>query len=142
MSHDWIDREGDQVTAFFVLTGVTLLALGGVVGVADNPPGIALLYGGALGLVLAGVNGWRSPRPFLRLLYGSVIGFVVMVPVHNFGDALAQAIAWPWLSWVVMGIAVAAFFGAVLVAPVAFLVGAVGVVMTWARSRRPGLPRR
>ena len=108
---------------------LTLLAI--KVGVADNPPGIALLYGGGISLVLAGTHRWRSPKRFGTLLVASAAGFVLNVLVHNFSEVGAEMIAHlPVLAGMLWGISIVTFVLAVIVCPMGGLVGAVGGIIT------------
>jgi hypothetical protein len=124
--------------ALLVLTAA-LTVMAAVVGVADNPPGIALLYAGGVTLILAGTHRWRSPKRFGTLLVVSAVGFVLNVLVHNFSEVGAEMIAHlPVLASMLMGISIVTFFLAVIVCPVGGLVGAVGGIVTSViRLRRP-----
>lgn len=111
-------------------TGV-LIAAASAVGISDNPPGIALLYGSSLTLVLAVAHRWRSPKKFGLLLMGAIIGFVVMVAVHNFAEVGAERVAdIPVLPLLLTVISVIGFLTALFICPAAGIVGAVGWVAT------------
>jgi hypothetical protein len=124
----------------------TLVALGSLattgallVGISDNPPGIALLYGGMVCLVLAAVCRWQRPKSFLLLLAFSALGFVVFAILHNLLYALGEMTALTWLKAILEALHVAAFLIALLLCPVGVLVGLVGWVAAVFRSRRePG----
>lgn len=115
-----------------VLTAAALL-----VGIADNLPGIALLYGAGLTLVLSVTHRWRSRKKFGRLLLGAVVGFVLLGVVHNFAEVGAHRIPHlPVISPALTGVGVVAFLAALIVCPMAGLVGAVGWVVNFNRDSR------
>jgi hypothetical protein len=124
----------------------TLVALGSLatagallVGISDNPPGIALLYGGMVCLVLAAVCRWQRPKSFLLLLAFSALGFVVFAILHNLLYALGEMTALAWLKALLGALHATAFLIALLLCPVGVLVGLVGWVAAVFRSRRePG----
>jgi len=125
---------------------ITLWLLGGTavlaacalgVGISDNPPGIALLYCAGLSLVLAATHRWRSSRTFGLLLVGAVAGFFVSAVVHNFAEVGAHRIAdIPVVPQVLTVISVVGFLAAVIVCPMAGLVGAVGWAVNLRRDSR------
>lgn len=98
-----------------------------LVGIADNPPGILLLYGAGICLVLAMAHRWRSPKKFGYLLGGSVIGFFIMVVIHNFAEVGAEKIAYlPAVALFLSAISVVGFITAVILCPAAVAVGLIG----------------
>lgn len=101
------------------------------VGIADNPPGILLAYLASAAAVLAFVHPWRTSRRFRLLFYGSFVGLAAFGVAHNLLEALAHGVGGqgPFGS-VLEGLGVAAFLVAVLGFPPAFLVGAVGWIVT------------
>lgn len=111
-----------------------------VVGIDDNPPGLALAFLAACALMLAFVHHLRTPRQFLLLLAGAFGVFIVSVVLHNLFEGLATY-------WLGSGAAANLFGGAgaglfllaVLVCPAAMLVGAVGALV--AAIRRPSASR-
>jgi MFS family permease len=118
-----------RTTLWLLGATVVLTAAALVVGISDNPPGIALLYGAALTLVLAGTHGWRSPQKFALLLVGALLGFFVLAVIHNFAEVGAHRIAQiPVLPLILTVISVVGFIAALIVCPMAALVGAVGCV--------------
>ncbi len=132
-------RGSRKSTAFFLIaTGIlTLAAL--VVGVSDNPPGIALLYSAGLMSVLAIAHRWRQPRRFGILFLGAIVSFFIMAMLHNFAEVGADRISHlPGLAVVLSGISVIGFVAAVIVCPMAGAVGAVGMVATAGRQLRKG----
>lgn len=111
---------------FLAATAILTLAAS-LVGIADNPPGILLLYGAGICLVLAIAHRWRSPDKFGFLLIGSVIGFFFMAVIHNFAEVGAEKIAHlPVIALFLSAISVIGFITAVIVCPAAVAVGLIG----------------
>jgi hypothetical protein len=108
-----------------------------VVGIDDNPPGILLAFLAAIALMLAFVHPWRSVRQFRFLIYASVLGFALLAILNNVFAAVVHSSATAGaLRNLLEGLAVAAFFLATLICPAAFIVGLVGSVAMFIRSRR------
>jgi hypothetical protein len=129
------------LTVVVLAIAVAFAAAGGLVGISDNPPGIALAYGAAVALVFAFVHPWRTSRQFTYLFYSSFAGFALLVVLHNVFEVVAGRMAGPgFVVAVLQGIQVAAFLIAVLVCPPAVIIGAVGAVVMWIRNRRQPLP--
>ncbi len=119
-----------------VICGLSAIAAA-VVGIDDNPPGILLAFLAATAFVLAFVHPWRTARQFRLLLYASVLGFALFAIVNNVFAAVAHNSATAGaLQTLLQGLAVAAFFLATLICPAAFIVGAIGSVAMFIRSRR------
>jgi hypothetical protein len=105
------------------------------VGIADNPPGIALLYGAGLTGVLAIAHRWRSPSKFGYLLAAAIVGFFVTALVHNFAEVGAESLTHlPLLAFLLTAVSIVGFFTAVIVCPAAGLVGLVGWAATVGRK--------
>jgi hypothetical protein len=129
-------------------TTLLLLALGAiamiaafVVGINDNPPGLALTYLSVTAFFLAWVHPWRSVKRFLVLLGACLVGFPVAVVLHNLFYALSELAAQFALLAQLLGFLEGVFFiGAVLVCPPGVVVGAVGAValaiLRFLRARR------
>jgi len=126
-----------------VLLGVCVLSAmaAAVVGIDDNLPGVLLASLAAAAFVLTFVHPWRAPGQFRRLLYASALGSVLFGLLHIALEALASN---PGGSGVVQGLlngaAAVCFLIAVLVCPPAFLVRAVGAVVTSIKGRRRPTP--
>ena len=119
-----------------IICGLMAIAAAAV-GIDDNPPGILLAFLAAIAFVLAFVHPWRTARPFSFLLTASVLGLVLFVILNNVFAAVAHDPATAGaFQKLLQGIAVAAFFLATLIFPAAFIVGAVGSVAMFIRSRR------
>jgi len=127
-----------KTTLGLLLATVFLTVVAFIVGIADNPPGIFLLYAAGLTLVLAFSHRWRNPKAFGLLLLASALGFLVTVVIHNFAEVGADRIAHiPVLSLPLAAISVVSFLLAVIVCPAGILVGMVGGIITAARTE-PG----
>ena len=119
-----------------VICGVLAIAAKAI-GIGDNPPGLLLAFLSASVFVLAFVHPWRTSKQFRYLIFASVLGFIVFVFLHNVFDFVASESGGsgivPWL----LGIISTAFFVvATLLCPAAFIVGEVGSVAMFIRSRR------
>ena len=126
---DFITRSRGT-TLVLLAVGVLALAVASVVGVADNLPGIVLVYVSVAAIVLAVVHRWRSIRRFLLLLVFSLLAFPVTVVLHNLFYALAELASDSVGLAQVLGYLEATFFiVAVLVCPPAALVGAAGAAI-------------
>ena len=118
-----------------VICGLSAIAAAAV-GIDDNPPGILLAFLAATAFVVAFVHPWRTARQFRLLLYASVPGLALFVILNNVFAAVAHNSATAGaLQTLLQGLAVAAFFLATLICPAAFIVGAVGSVAMFIRSR-------
>jgi hypothetical protein len=136
----------DQTTSSSRSKRITLGLLGGTavltasalgVGISDNLPGIALLYCAGLTLVLAATHRWRGPKKFGLLFLGAVVGFFVLAAVHNFAEVGAHRISdIPVVPLVLTVISVVGFLAALIICPMAGLVGAVGWVVNLGRDSR------
>ena len=135
---DALSTPHNRIWTLILLVICGLLAIAAAaVGIDDNPPGILLAFLAATALVLAFVHPWRTARQFNRLLYASVLGLALFVILTNVFAAVAHNSATAGvLQNLMQGLAVAAFFLATLICPVAFIVGAVGSVAMFIRNRR------
>lgn len=125
---------------FALLAVAGLLAvLSGLVGIADNPPGLLLAFGSAALFVAALVHHWRTARQFRFLAYAGGLGFGFFAILHNVFEALAAASGRvAVLPGVLEGLGVLAFIVAILVCPPALVVGIVGALVVWVRARFRG----
>ncbi len=109
-----------------------------VVGINDNLPGILLAFLAATAFVLAFVHPWRTAKKFLFLLLASVLGFVLYIILNIILDSLAQN---PATSGALQDLIQSPVVNALsliiaMVCPAAFIVGTVGSVAMFIRSRR------
>lgn len=122
-------------TRYFLAATVVLVIAASLVGIADNPPGIVLLYGAGLTGVLAIAHRWRSPDKFGYLLAAAIVGFFVMAIAHNFAEVGAEQVTHlPVLAFLLTAVSVIGFLAAVIVCPAAGVVGLVGWVATLGRK--------
>jgi hypothetical protein len=128
------------VRAVLVAIGCVALAGALVVGVSDNPPGVVLLYGAIICLILAAVCRWRRPKSFLLLFAISGVGFFAFAILHNLFYAIGVSTTVTWMQALMEALHVGAFLISVLLCPAGFVVGLVGSVATFIRSRRQSEP--
>jgi hypothetical protein len=126
-------------TLWFLGATVFLIVAASLVGIADNPPGVALLYGAGLTGVLTVSHRWKTPRKFGFLMLGAVLGFFIMVVVHNFAEVGAETIPHlPVLAFLLSALSIIGFIVAVIICPVAGLVGLFGWMATSGRKVEEG----
>jgi hypothetical protein len=145
MLQAWATARNRRVTIVLVAVCVLAIAAAAVVGLSDNPPGLALAAAGCVAAVLAVVHPWRAPREFWILLLFSVVGFVALAVLHNVFEALAAWSGSGSLFRVPLEVLGAvAFVAALLLCPAGCLVGAVGGIVMMVRTRckpaGPGAP--
>jgi len=135
---DALSTPRNRIRTLIILVICGLLAIAAAtVGVSDNPPGILLAFLAANAFVLAFIHPWRTSRQFRRLLYASVLGLALSVILSNVFAAIAHNSATAGaLQNLLQSLAVAAFFLATMICPAAFIIGAVGSVALFIRSRR------
>jgi len=133
-----ISTPRNRTRTLILLAMAGLLAIAAAaLGISDNPPGILFAYLAATAFVLAFVHPWRTTRQFMFLLCASVLGFAIFALLNNFFAAVAHNQETPGaLQYLLQGLAVAAIILATLICPAAFIVGAVGWVAMFIRSRR------
>ncbi len=128
-------RSFRRSTRALLAATVALVLAASLVGIADNLPGITLLYGAGMTGVLAVAHRWRSPDKFVYLLIAAIVGFFVTAVAHNFAEVGAERIAHlPVLAFLLTTVSVTGFFAAVIVCPAAGVVGLVGWMATMGRK--------
>ncbi|MFN2113379.1 MAG: nitroreductase family protein [Anaerolineales bacterium] len=119
----------------WILLGAGLLGGGGslLLGVSDNPPGIALLYFALACLAGAWVWKWPSAREYWQLLIASLAAFPVGGVLHNLLYALGTVVQGiPVIQDLVGFLEVFFFLVAVIAAPPAALVALLGgISVSW-----------
>ena len=116
-----------------------LLAIAAVaVGIDDNLPGILLAFLAATAFVLALVHPWRTSRKFIFLTLASMLGFVLFVILNIILDSVVHD---PATSAALQDLIQSPVSNALnliiaMICPAAFIVGAVGSVAMFIRSRR------
>jgi hypothetical protein len=123
-----------------IVIGCVALVCALIVGISDNAPGIALLYGAMICLVLAAVCRWQRPKSFLLLFVVSALGFVVFAVLHNVLYGLGQLTDLGWLKAILELLHVTAFLIALLVCPAGVVVGFLGWIVAFAGRRRAPNP--
>ena len=129
----------DRKITLIFLAMCGLLAIAAViVGIDDNLPGILLAFLAATAFVLAFVHPWRTARKFMFLLLASVLGFALFIILNIILDTVAQDPATSGaLQDLIQSPAIEAFSIIVaMICPAAFILGAVGSVAMFIRSRR------
>ena len=119
-----------------VVCGVLAFAAS-LVGISDNPPGIALAFLSTIAFVLAFVHPWRTSKKFRYLIYTSILGFVIAVVLHNLFEGIASKMGGSGLAYSLLSGAGVAFFFIALICPIALLVGLVGAVIVSGRKDHP-----
>jgi hypothetical protein len=124
-------------TCIFLVTCGLLAIASVVVGIDENPPGVLLAYFAATAFVLAFSHPWRTARKFMFLLLVSILGFILFIIVSMISDSIVQN---PASSDTLQKLiespvneALSIIFA--MLCPAAFLVGVVGAVVMFIRSR-------
>ena len=126
-------------TLSFLTATAVLTAAAFFVGVADNLPGVLLLYSAGLTLVLAVTHRWKNPKNYGFLLLAAVLGFFFMVVLHNFAEVGAERIPdMPVLAFLLTSVSVIGFILALFVCPMAGIVGFFGWVATIGKKSNGG----
>jgi hypothetical protein len=130
------DRKHRKATIALLAIGATLVIVALIVGIADNLPGILLLYLGVAAFILAFAHGWHRARSFQILLLVSVIGVPVFAVLHNVMYALANMMGGVvLLRQVFQFLHASCFLLALIVCPPGILIGAVGSLVVFFRHR-------
>ena len=130
-------RNRIKTLVLLVVCGLSAIA-SVVVGIDDNPPGILLALLAAIAFVLAFAHPWRTARKLMFLLVASVLGFVLFIILNIISDSIAQN---PATSGALQNLIQSPAINALnliiaMISPAAFIVGAIGSVAMFIRSRR------
>ena len=108
-----------------------------VVGIDENPPGILLALLAAVTFVLAFSHPWRTARKFMFLLLAAVLGFVLFIIVSIVSDSIVQnpASSEALQNLIQSPVNEALSIISAMLCSAAFLVGVVGAVVMFIRSR-------
>jgi len=129
-------RAFSRLTLGLIALGCLSFAAAVAVGIADNPPGAALLFGALTCWILAVVHRWSQPRAFLWLAAGAAVAFPVFVVLHNVFYGLGKmASDQPFIHGLCEVLHVISFFVAVLLAPPVLVIGLIGALIAWWRQR-------
>jgi len=109
-----------------------------VVGIDDNLLGVLLALLASIAFVLAFAHPWRTARKFMFLLLASVLGFVLFIIMNIISDSIAQN---PATSGALQNLIQSPAINALsliiaMISPAAFIIGAIGSVAMFIRSRR------
>jgi hypothetical protein len=107
-----------------------------LVGLNDNPPGLLLALLACMAALTAFVHPWRTARQFGYLVLISALGFGLSAVLHNVFEALADQGTTAVSRYGLQPLGVTAFLVATLVCPAGFLVGIIGAIVMFIRSRR------
>ena len=132
------EPQNQRITLILLLAGILFIVIGSVIGIADNPPGIIVLFIGIILLFFAFIHFWRSSKPYLILLVVSLAGGIVFAILHNLFDVLAGN--WSEIALIpqiLEGLATGSFLIAVLLCPVGIFVGFFGAILTYFLKRNP-----
>ncbi len=127
----------NKTVILLVVCGI-LTIVSAVIGIDDNPPGFLLALLAAVAFVLAFVHPWRTVRKFMFLLLESVVGFVLFVILSITLDSVTQN---PTTSSAIQNLIESPTVNVIniiiiMLCAAAFVVGAIGAVVMFIRSRR------
>lgn len=128
----------NRIKTFIFLVTCGLLAIASVVvGIDENPPGILLALLAAVTFVLAFSHPWRTARKFMFLLLAALLGFVLFIIVSIVSDSIVQnpASSDALQNLIQSPVNEALSIISAMLCSAAFLVGVVGAVVMFIRSR-------
>lgn len=120
----------------FLAVGCIALASALLVGVDDNVPGVVLVYVASASFILAVSHRWRTARRFVILLIASLVGFLAAAVLHNLlyglGEVARDVLV---VKTVAEVLHVSFFLIAIFLCPVGVLIGTIGSLIMWRRTR-------
>ena len=124
--------------------GILASAIAVLIGVADNPAGIILLYAGLIFLAWAWVWSWHSPRDFWILMLVSLAAFPAGVILHNLLFALGLLVSEIRVLAELVGFLEGFFFlvAVLAVGPAAVVALVGGIITSWRGLSRLTLKNR
>ncbi len=130
-------RNRSKTIIFLVICGLSVIA-SVVVGIEDNLPGILLALLAAIAFILAFAHPWRSARKFVFLLLASVLGIVLFIVLDIISNFNFQN---PTISGAIQNLIQSPAYEALnlifaMIIASAFIVGVVGSIAMFIRSRR------
>ncbi len=127
-----------KITIGLLLTGAAFAIAASIAGIADNLPGIILLFIGLLSLIFAIIHPWRKTKSYLILLVVSLVGGILFAILHNVFHALSIKLAHlEIIANLFEGADVVSFLIAVLICPVGLLIGFFGTILTYFLRQNP-----
>ena len=126
----------NTLTLAFLVIGSLFLVGGLLVEIADNAPGLLLVYGAVTSFILAFAHRWREPRKFFLLLGLSFLSFIVFAVLHNVFYAIGESSNTSWATSLMEVLHVGSFLVAVLICPPGILVGLIGYFIAGFRARK------
>jgi uncharacterized membrane protein (UPF0136 family) len=136
---DALSTSRNRISTLILLLICGLLTIAASsLGVDDNPSGILMAFLAATAFVLAFAYPWRTARKFMFLLLASVLGFVLFIILNIIGDTIAQN---PATSGALKNLIQSPAYHVLnlifaMICPAAFIVGVVGSIIMFIRSRR------
>jgi len=135
---DAFSTRSNRIKTLILLVICCLSAIAStIVGINENPPGILLALLAAVTFVLAFSHPWRTARKFMFLLLAAVFGFVLFIIISIVSDSIVQnpasSDALQNLIQSPVNEALSIIFA--MLCSAAFLVGVVGAVVMFIRSR-------
>jgi hypothetical protein len=127
----------NRTRAFFLLAASCVLAIGAaVIGISDNPPGIALAFLSAAALILAFVHPWRSVKQFWHLFRAAGLGLIAFAVLHILFDFFAaKSVGAAFLHDVLNSAGAASLLVAILICPPGLFIGAAGALAMFLWNR-------
>lgn len=126
-----------KTTWWLLAASAILVVLAVLLGIADNLPAILILLAGVILFVTGFVHTWSKIRSFLYLSLTALIAFPVLVVLHNaFWWLTAQVSEMPWLAGITGFFHAITFLIAVILCPVALVVGLSGAMFLFVKKRK------
>ena len=133
------NRSNRKLMFVFLAISFISLVIAFIIGISDNPPGIALTYIAVSTLILVFVHRWREVKKFVILLIASVIGFPIFVILHNLFYALAVLSSDISVLYQLLEFLHALFFIiAIILCPPGIVIGGIGSIVIHFKRKRSG----
>jgi len=135
---DAFSTRSNRIKTLILLVICCLSAIAStVMGIDENPPGILLALLAAVTFVLAFSHPWRTARKFMFLLLAALLGFVLFIIVSIVSDSIVQnpASSDALQNLIQSPVNEALSIISAMLCSAAFLVGVVGAVVMFIRSR-------
>ena len=135
---DAFSKRSNRIKTLILLVICCLLAIASTfMGIDENPPGILLALLAAVTFVLAFSHPWRTARKFMFLLLAAVLGLVLFIIVSIVSDSIVQnpASSDALQNLIQSPVNEALSIISAMLCSAAFLVGVVGAIVMFIRSR-------